>query len=200
MRGAAVVLAVGAAIVFVVFAVVLSRSRERMAGSNQIPSSQFVAFIGRSRHICQGQEIVPADAASLHATIGAYGQPTPPLHVRILDARGRLVTRGTLPAGWREGVVSVPIGRLDRTVDAATVCLRAVGGGRLALGGYAGRFRIEYVRPGRASWLDLFGTIMHRFGIGKAPWEGAWTWLLALALVLATTVGTGYAVLRGSRA
>jgi hypothetical protein len=70
------------------------------------------------------------------------------------------------------------------------------GGGRTVLYGAAGRVRLEWLRPGSESWLEVLPTVAHRFALGR--WNPAGTLLLpALALLLvAAWIGAARLVLR----
>jgi hypothetical protein len=59
--------------------------------------------------------------------------------------------------------------------------LVADGGERLG-----GRIRVEYLSPGRASWLSLAPSIARRMGFGHA-WSGTWIVFALLAAMTSVT-------------
>ena len=118
---------------------------------------------------------------------------------------GPAVERG----GGGQGYIRIPIPTARHSHAGARVCLRNGGPTKIALGGEAipnhatidgrdagGRIRLAWYRPGSESWVSLTPAVAHRFGYGKAPWQGSWTlWLAALALVAALGAA-GVAVVR----
>jgi hypothetical protein len=201
---------VGAALVVVVIGVAaaLSESKQRLAGSNNVPPSHFVVTVPRGGEACQPGEFVPADSRELRLMVGTYHRPVPRLEVE-LRAPGAPAVHGVLPAGRTEGWVEIPLERTTGAAPGATLCLRNGGAHRIVVAGThtgpfarvgrrrsAGRMRIEYLRPGRESWWALVPTIEHRFGLGKAGFVGGWT-LAAVALVLlAAWIGAIWLVVR----
>jgi hypothetical protein len=200
------VVAVGLCAIAVAFAVMLLGSSPRRSGSDLTPNGAFVAVLGAGQQTCQGGEPLPADTSALQMTIGTYGAPGPPLRVVVTGADGRVLTSGGLPAGWRQGVVRIPVAHVATATQGTRVCLQdaeALGGTRtIALAGdlpdpgysmtvagrtvAGGRLRYDYMRPGSESWLALAPTLVHRFTLAKAGFLRSWSWVLALALVLAT--------------
>jgi hypothetical protein len=203
-------IAVGVAVLLTAagLAVVLSQRAPRMAGTNDVMLSGFVVEVPAGAKACQRGEVAFADTAGMRLFIGTFGRNhAGPVALELLRADGSVITRGT--ALVREGDNVVRVHRVARTEIGASLCLRNVGPGRIALGGFGamqdrlvlghtpvqGGIRVEYVRPGRERWLDVLGTVTHRFRIGKAPWIGGWSvvlafaalvgaWVLALRLVL----------------
>jgi hypothetical protein len=49
------------------------------------------------------------------------------------------------------------------------------------------RLRIDYMRPGRESWLRLLPTIAYRSTLGKSGLIRHWAWIGALLLMLFAT-------------
>jgi hypothetical protein len=92
--------------------------------------------------------------------------------------------------------VDIPIRQFDRLMPGLRVCVFAGAGGRTVLYGSAGQVRFEWLRPGSESWLELFPTIAHRFGLGR--WNPLGSLLLpAVALLLlAAWAATARLVLR----
>jgi hypothetical protein len=162
----------------------LSDSKPRQAGSNYVPEVGPVVTVRGSDTRCQQGQVVPADTGALRLLVGTYGREVPGLRVTV-RAGGRTITSGGL-AGGPEGHVTVPLERVDRRVDGATVCVKVSAGrtARTVLYGSGELLRFEWLRSGSETWLGLFGTVAHRFGFGRGSLVGAW--LLALAaLVLA---------------
>jgi hypothetical protein len=177
---------------------VMNDRAPRQAGNNGIKAVAFDVFAEDRRPVCQEGEVVPRDAASLQMTIGTFGAPGEPLEATFTK-EGRTVTRGRLGRGWREGVVHIPIRRVARTTSDVTVCIRSASRGRIGLAGHEGRFRLGYFRAGRESWFELAGTVTHRFGLGKAAWQGSWTIGLAAVLLLTALGLTLWTMLRQTR-
>ncbi|HEX8052469.1 MAG TPA: hypothetical protein VF517_05710 [Thermoleophilaceae bacterium] len=194
-----VVFAAGVAAIASGVVAVMDDRAPRQAGNNGIKPVAFDVVAADRRPACQTGELVPKDAASLEMTIGTFGAPGAPLEATFTKD-GRTVTSGRLARGWHEGVVRVPLRPVARTTGGVTVCIRSASRGRIALAGHEGRFRLAYFRAGRESWFDLAGTVTHRFGLGKAAWEGSWTIVLA-AFLLLTGLGLAlWTMLRQSRA
>jgi hypothetical protein len=185
-------------------AAILSHGSERLSGTNLVPNGAYIEGLGHGQQACQGSELLPADTAAVRMTIGAYGKPGPALSVVFTGAGGRLLTSGALKAGWREGVVRIPVTHVSEAFEEARFCLRDDGARPIVLAGDAPdpgfqmqvagktvesqRVRIDYMRPGSESWLELAPTIVHRFGVAKGGWVRGWAWLAVVALML-TAVG-----------
>jgi 4-amino-4-deoxy-L-arabinose transferase-like glycosyltransferase len=190
------VLAGGFAVLVVALAVTLLQSAPRSAGSNLVPEQEEVAKLRAPARHCQDGEILPADTGALRFLIGTYGEPAPPIGVRVTRPNGTLLTSGRLPGGGPEGHVDIPMREVDSMQGNLRVCLSIGGGDRVVLYGAAGRVRFEWMRPDSESWLGLFPTIAHRFSLGR--WNPLGTLLLpVLALLLvATWVAAALLVLR----
>lgn len=200
------VAALGVFAVVAALAIALLQRGERLSGTNLAPDEAFVVNVKAGQEACQGEELLPADTAAVRVAIETFGHPGPPLGVLVRSAGGRVLTSGSLPAGWREGAVRVPVDRVRVPAANATVCLRdreaASGHREIALGGtgfaegfsvqlagrsiLSARLRYEYLRPGRESWYELLPAIVHRFSLAKAQFLRHWEWVAALLLVLAT--------------
>jgi hypothetical protein len=181
------VLAAALVAVAVGLAIVLLDTAPRQAGTNSVPESGEALTIEGSGSHCQGDQVIPADAASLRLLLGTFERPTPELDVSV-RARGETISSGRLPAGGREGRVVIPIEPVAALHDHAEVCIevRAPGEGRrIVLYGVPGQVRFEWLRAGEESWLELLPTVAHRFGLGKPFLSGAWVLGLAAALLAA---------------
>ena len=209
-----VVLGVALALVAIAVVVALSQRGDRRAGTNLVPVMGVPVELPGGGRACQVTRLVD-DAQRVELFVDAGGRRAPALAVTFAGPDGATVARGHRPAGAAQGAVVVP---LDRRVNgnqlSATFCVRNEGGRRIALGGAptapdaaatvggrpaGGVVAIAYLRPGRESWWDLLPTIASRFGVGKAPWFGAWTLPFATLLLLGAWGGAIRLLLRGSR-
>ncbi len=192
------VVAAGLLVVVVALTLVLLHTGHRRSGSNLVPNGAFVTGLGTGQQVCQGEELLPADTSAVRVTIGTYGRPGPPVAVTIGNARG-VLTSGFLAAGWRQGVVEIPVRHVSRATYGARICLRNSGPGFIALAGDApdpgytlevdgkplgAQIRYDYMRPGRESWLEMLPAIVHRSTIAKAWFVRNWAWAAALVLML----------------
>jgi hypothetical protein len=192
-------MAVGLGALVVIFAGVLLQKDERRSGTNLAPFGSFVAVLGAGQSTCQEDELMPADTSAVRATIGSYGRPGPSLQISFTGPGSRPLSSGSLRAGWRQGVVEIPIRHVSATTQGAHVCLRNVGPGSIAIAGalpdpgyhmqvaantVEGRLRYDYMRPGRESWLELLPAIVHRSTFAKSGLLRHWAWAGALVLML----------------
>jgi hypothetical protein len=162
-----------------------------------------VALLGGGQQACEGQELLPGDTAALRLEIQISGAG-PPLSATITGRGGATLASGRLAPGWRGGEVRIPVTHVSRTAEDVRVCVRddafAHGlrtidliGQTDALGQsveVAGKLdesvhiRIEYLRPGRESWLRLAPTIASRFSLGKSDPIRHWAWVAFIVLML----------------
>jgi hypothetical protein len=190
---------VGLTAVAVILALVLLHGDQRRSGSDLTPNGAFVAALRAGQHACQDGELLPADTAAVRLTIGTYGLPGPPVQITFTGPHGESLTQGGLAAGWRQGVVDIPVRHVSNASAGVRVCLRNSGpqsialagdlpdpGYRMEVGGSSveGRLRYDYMRPGRESWLALLPTIVYRSTLGKADLVRHWAWAAALVLML----------------
>jgi hypothetical protein len=211
------VLAGGLLAIVVAFTVLLSHSEPRRSGSDLTPNANFAAMLSAGQQTCQDQELLPADTAALRMTIGTYGKPGPRLSVSLTGPHGEPLTTGGLAAGWRQGVVEIPVAHVSAATAEARVCLRDDGPSRVALAGDSGdqfhemqvagkkvenaRLLYEYMRPGSESWLQLLPTAVYRFSLGKSDLVRHWAWVGALVLMLLAVALVMRTILReGARA
>jgi hypothetical protein len=199
-------LAIGLGLLLVLgsLVLVLSKSEQRLAGTNaQVKVSGNDVPIRRGERRCQ-PESVPAPAAYLRVFVGVPAGSTGPLEVTIRQ-RHRTVSRGSfgrvydaLPA---TAELSPPI---SNEIVPAEVCFRNTGRRTVRLAGdrtalkfssanpYGLTFndepRIDYVRPGKESGWALAGTVADRFGRSKTSFFGSWTMWVVFALVGGTWV------------
>jgi hypothetical protein len=192
-------MAVGLAALAVVIVAVLFHSGERRSGSDLTPNGAFVAALSAGQQACQEGELLPADTSAVRVTLGAYDKPGPAIAVGFTGPHGEPLSSGGLPAGWKQGVVRIPITHVSRASEGVHVCLRDAGPGAIAIAGtdpdpglhmvVAGktveeRLRYDYLRPGSETWLQLAPVIAHRTTLAKSGLIRHWAWAGALLLML----------------
>ncbi len=190
---------VGLGVVVLVFAVLLSQRDHRRSGSDRTPNEAFATVLNGGQATCQEGELLPADTAAVEMTIGTYGKPGPPLRVTFTGPHGEALTTGGLPAGWRQGVVRIPIARWSRPTEGVWACLTDTGQQPITVAGAVpdpgyimdvagakveGRLRYDFMRAGRESWLELLPTIAHRSTFAKSDLVRHWAWAAALLLMI----------------
>jgi hypothetical protein len=193
-------LAAGLALLALALILVLSGSPLVVARANSVPPEQPIVKADGSTTICQDGERVPARVTAARLTLVAVVGPR--VHVTVASG-GRTFTSGTTGSGWTAGAVTVPLAPLSRPLPSASFCFSlgpsaeavevggaATGLARAARTGFgrilSGRFTIEYMRPGSASWWSSIETVARELGLGHAP---SGTWLAAiLALAMAGVV------------
>lgn len=205
-----VALVLVAGVVALLLAVVLGgRVAERhVAASNGVGSDEFVAVVGPGQVLCQTGEDVPGGTGFVRMTIGTYYRPGPPLRTSV-EVRGRRIAGGRLAAGWRQGVVDVPLGAASEPAADAKVCVANRSGVRIAVAGAPlerrlrarvagrparGRVRMEYVEARRRSAWSRTSTATSRMAFARGLWGGVAAWA-ALALVVIAALATGRALL-----
>jgi hypothetical protein len=201
MRSVRVALALGGTLLALALALTLAGSPASLAGTNGIREGAEVARTGRATSACQVGEVLPAGTSAVRLTLAAEIGPTVAV---AASSGGRTITRGARGGGWTGASVTVPVQPVSRTVSGATLCFAlgrpledvAIFGekspGANALSGprgerLPGRIAVEYLRPGRASWLSQLSAIARRMGFGHA-WGGAWI-AFALLIAMASAVG-----------
>ncbi|MBN1528509.1 MAG: hypothetical protein JW895_05580 [Thermoleophilaceae bacterium] len=195
----AAAVAAGAVALLAVLALVLTDSKPRQSGSNYVAELEPVAQVEGDGRRCQRGVTLPADTSSVRLLLGTYGRPTPTVVVRATD-RGRTITQGTLRGGGREGHVTVPVAPVDAQTRARRVCVEVRGSGPTVLYGSSGTVRLEFLRPGSETWLDILPVVARRFGYGKAnPFGSALVFVAGLLLLLAW-VAAGRLLIRELRA
>ncbi len=199
MSGVKVALAAGLGVTAIAAGLTLTRAPATVAHSNSVPEEGVVASSAGGAHACQAGETLPRGTSAIRLALQAVVGPR--VTVQALED-GRVVSQGTRGAGWTAGAVTVPVERPPRTVGEATVCfglgrtrgpVSAYGvrtpaalALRRAVGSpFAGRMKIEYLRPGTSSWWSQVPAVARRMGLGHAA---AGTWLALLAAVMALTV------------
>jgi hypothetical protein len=200
------VLAAGLLGLAVVGMVLLLKSAPRRSDTNAAFDGGLAVTLRAGQQLCQPGEVVPADTAAIRLDAGASGAPTGPALAAELQNDPGVQARGTRAAGWRRGLVTVPLVPKVRADTVASVCVRNLGPGAAAFGGavpagswvlsidgrgLGGRVRIDYMRPGSESWFSLLWTLAHRITIGKSRLVRHWAPAAALLLML---IGVGVAV------
>ncbi len=160
---------------------------------------------------CQSREVLPRGTTAIR--LGLFGVTSPEVALRVF-AGSRVLTEGTLAAGWSGEGATVPVRALPRTVASVRVCftMESVTGevtmvGRrtppaeATVGGarpLPGRISIEYLHPGPRSWASLAVSVARRLGLGRAA-AGTWNALLVLTLALTALTLSSWLVLRDLR-
>jgi hypothetical protein len=208
------VLAGGTLVLALALAHVLGHTRTQIAGTDRVPNNVFVTGLAKGQQLCQRNEIVPEGTAALRMTIGTDSTPGhvipgPPLAIDITapaTARGAAphrVSSAAIAAGWRQGVVTLPVPAIRRTYGNATVCIRDRGT-KIALAGttYPNEYgftdyfdgteltsevRIDYLLPGKPSWSSMLSTLAYRLTLGKGSYIRPLGWIAPLLLMLAIT-------------
>ncbi|HEY1275483.1 MAG TPA: hypothetical protein VGF25_11250 [Thermoleophilaceae bacterium] len=202
----------GFAVVAVGLLISLGRSDQRLAGTNaQVQVSGNAVPVAAGRVLCQ-PEGIPADTAEVRVYVGTPARVAGPLDVTFRKG-GRVLATGTLRE-LRDGVPATASmsPRIANEVPGAKVCFHNRGRSRIYLAGdrtpvrgsganpYGTVFddepRVDYLRPGRESWLALAGTIAHRFGLEKTSFFGPWTMWVVFGLIGCTWLAAVLLLLR----
>ena len=204
-------LATGLLLIGLAVVAVLSRSPATLAQTNGVPLASTLTHTEHTTQVCQSGETLPRETSALRLAL--FSMLGPRITVRAY-AGSRLVTQGTQHDGWDGTDIVVPVRSVPHTSGPVTVCLRldsvdsevsllgadAPGATQLTVGGRAlpDRMRIEYLRPGRASWWSYAGTILRDIGFGHAL-NGDVNALLALGLATAVLALSSWLILRDLR-
>jgi hypothetical protein len=194
------VLVAAAACIAAGLLVVLSHHQPRLTGVNDTGPAQIVRTLSRHvRATCQSGEITPGKTTGVAFALDTRGRPRPALTVRVLAA-GRTVSTGRLAAGPPAGLVTVPIRPGEGTRTGSTICLAAAGTEPVDLiGAGGGRWYIQYWRGGRPSAWAMLPSVAHRFGQAKASFEGPWTFVLVVLLVLGAAGTAAMTLVKAAR-
>jgi hypothetical protein len=145
---------------------------------------------------CQAGELLPRGTSAIRLRAYAFLGPRVTVELR---ARGHVIADGERGSGWTGGVVTVPVSHLSTARSGVELCFTMFGNGhepiellgeptsgaRAARGQHGplpGRVRVEYLRPGDASWWSIAPEVARRMGLGHAA-PGTWSVLLVLALM-----------------
>jgi hypothetical protein len=213
-RAVAVTLAGALAVVVLVLVLVLGDRDVHLAGTNNVFDRFPVAALEPGDELCERNETVPADAASVRLSVEPGTSAGGPLRVRVLD-EGRVVSRGEREGGWSGDSVEVPIAAVPRTLAGAEVCVANGGDATLTLRGYGieparlgfrlngeqvdRQVRLAYLRAEPESWWSMAGVVAHRLGMGRGELFGGWIAFAWVAGLLAMAVLVVRLVLREVR-
>ena len=204
------VLAVGLAALLVDVARDPRRPRLAAVGDRLTTDTGYAISLGPGQQLCQPGELLPADTAALRIDADPRGAAGLPLQAR-LGGPSVATSEGRLAPGWSRGLVRIPLARLARESLGRSLPAQRrrpdhrlrrrtprAGLSRSTVAGqmFPGRLRIEYLRPGRESWLALTPTIVHRFSLGKSDLVRHWAAAGVLALMLIAAAFAGWALLR----
>jgi hypothetical protein len=193
---------------------ILLQSGARRSGTNFALDGGYEIYLPPGHELCQPGELVPDRTAGIRVDAKAPGGRSGALTATVLLGR-RTVASGRLASGWPNGLVTVPLSSTLGTIAGASVCLRPEGsgaafGGSVPEGSYVvlvdgktlgGHVRIEYMRPGRESWLSLAPTIAGRIAVGRSQLVRHWAAVGALLLMLlAVGVAAKTVLAEGSKA
>jgi hypothetical protein len=208
MRALSLALALAGAVVACVFALQMLGGKPRVAAKTGVRPVAFVVET-RGKPICQPGEPLARTARSMQLTIGTYGAPGPELDAELRRG-GRVVGRGHLAQGWKQGVVRMPL-RMShvRGRGPAQLCLKTPRPAHLTVGGEIGfkpaatlggtpangRLSVVYLTKPQGL-ADILPAITARYGHGNARWLGGWTWWLMALLLLGAAVAAGAALRR----
>ncbi len=198
-RGVAVTLAAGLLSIAVAVAIVLSRSPARVIATNSIPTgNNYVELEERGKlSTCQPAGTIPAGTSAIQLGVeGLYFSPA--VSAKLLSAGHVIATGSHAPGGPSTPNVTVPVGRIDRSVQGARLCMtvgpalepiRFYGEPRHVTQPVANplqeaTLQLAYVGGGSPSWWSLLSSIANNIGLGRAPSGGGVVFLL-LVLMLA---------------
>jgi len=190
------------------FVVLAGQSAPRLASSNsRVTLSRYSVDVPPGGRHCQGGEHVPAvaDRIRLFPSAGTdVGGVV--VELREADGGGRPVAVGVDGSLDDRGELFVDLPPRARDLDAAQLCVRNEGARPASFAGNLTPFnpeavigpngygkrdvdeiRADYFRPGRESYLGLFGTMAERAALFKPSFAGAW--LLPMLLVAAVLIG-----------
>lgn len=208
-----IVLAAGLALIMVALLVTLSRSPLTLDGTNSVRAESKLVRTTRASRIegCQTGEVLPGDTTAVRLSLFAVIGPR--VTVRILSG-SQVLSSGTRAPGWVGSVVTVPVRPLPSAHSPVKLCfkLTSVNGPILVIGQdtpraeaavfngavLPGRMRVEYLRPGHASWWSHAGSIVRHLGFGHAA-GGAWDAVLASILASAVLALATWVAAKGLR-
>jgi hypothetical protein len=200
MSSVKVIVAGGLAALTAALLLTLLGSPITVAASN---TRAYLTFFSTRRpiHLCQAGEVLPPRTSAMRLSLYAFSGPR--VAVRVLE-HGAAIASGETASGWTGGVVTVPVKPLGRARTGVTVCISLHTNGDETVflvgeladrehaargdgGALPGRVQIEYLRPGRSSWLSLAPEVARRMGLGRAA-SGTWGVLFVIALMIGVIV------------
>jgi hypothetical protein len=186
-------------LMLIAVAVALARTPLVRVGTDGTPLPTEIGATFNPDTVCQPEEILPKDTTVVRMSLLSLLGPEIKVHVY---AEGQLITSGVIGYGWTGTVVSVPVAPLTRTYTHASVCFTlakrqqlvnyrgdttkrapAVSDGAQTL---PGRIRIEYLAPGKKSWLSLALPTARRIGLTVGGGSGI---VLLLFMLVVSTAG-----------
>jgi hypothetical protein len=187
----------GLLVVAVAVGVVLSRSEERLVGTNSdVTVSRNALPIAPRTQRCALNQLIPAGAAAVNVYAGTGGRSGGALRVSISGPNGLLATGAA--ARVADGPLRIALHPVSaHEVDGARVCLRNDGPGQLTFAGNLTPFapgtairshgpeviRTDWLHAGRRSGWQMAGTVTRRYALAKGGSVGRWTpWALLVAL------------------
>ncbi len=166
------------ALMAIAIGVGLERTPPVRAGTDRTPLPTEVGATFAPDTVCQSEEVLPQGTTIIRMTLLSLLGPR--VKVQAM-AGGQVLTTGEKGSGWTGTVVAVPVKPVARTYNHVTICFTlskrqqlvnyrgvntthapAVSNGTQVL---PGRIRIEYLRPGKESWLSLALPTARRIGL-----------------------------------
>lgn len=183
-------LAAGLLGIVVALVLVLARPPLVLAGSNGVAPNFAITFTHGGETICQPGRTLPQGTEAIRVSLSPNIGPR--VHLKV-SSGSKVITEGERDPGWGvDETVIVSVKRVAHTAYNTRICTDIgpavegvqVNGERVKVGGgEAIWLRMEYLRPGRSSWLSLAPSIATRMGLAHAP-AGAWVGYLAIAVML----------------
>jgi Predicted membrane protein (DUF2142) len=213
MRSAKVALAVGLSSLASALGVVLAQSPLSTLASNDATIDAPLISGKADVSFCQAGERPPRGTVAVRLALASSLGPRIALELRDGE---RLVASGARPSGWVGQTVTVPLRSATRALAPVTLCVTIpplgedVGlFGRATAAGLAarsigpittgaalpGRVGVEYLGPGRSSWLELASSVAANMSRGRA-WSGIWVVFLVVASMLIVAALTAWLALR----
>jgi len=192
--------------------ITLTRSPPTVAWTDYTPLNGTFTQLGGGARACQAHLILPSGASAVRLSL--YAGLGPRVTVKVLSGN-RVLTSGVREAGWRGESPTVPLRPVSYSVSHAKLCFAL---GRtteaVAIDGLSpspsesatftsgrsvgGKMRIEYLEPGRRSWLSLASSVARHAGLGRWP-AGTWIFLLVMMVVATIIVGASWLVVKELR-
>jgi hypothetical protein len=190
-----VTLAICLALMVIAIGVGLMRTPPGRAGTNRTPLPTEVGATFAPDTVCQGEEVLPKGTTIVRISLLSLLGPGIKL---LASTGGQTLTTGEKSPGWTGTVVGIPVKPVAQTHAHVTICFSlakrqqlvnyrgvntthapAVSNGTQVL---PGRIRIEYLRPGKESWLSLALPTARRIGLTVGGGGGIVLVLFALLL------------------
>lgn len=181
-------------------AVWLATDRPSRAPSSGFAPEAFLAPIAPKEKICIPRERVPAGAAGVQLTLGAFGRKSGTAVSVNGSQGGRKVLVGR--RAFREAQdVYVPFAPAAAEAAVVEMCLVNIGRFPIQVGGKPGFGpSVRYPGAERGTWVDEAGTIADRFQrVRLAPFGSASLWVFLLLGIGGVLLGTAVVVTVGRR-